>query len=61
MQICATTYSYECIVAAYEAFEGIDAHDFAFYRLDRKGNATQPVKYDRQMMETAIKHHMEFR
>lgn len=61
VQICATTYSYECVVAAYETFGGVAAQDFAFYRLDRKGNATHPVQYDNQMMATAIEHHMEFR
>lgn len=61
VQICATTHSYECVVAAYKAFGGIDANDFAFYRLDRKGNETHPVKYDNQMVEAAIKLHMEVR
>lgn len=61
VQICATTHSYECVVAAYGAFGGIDAEDFAFYRLDRKGNETHLVKYDNQMVEAAIKLHMEVR
>src|SRR5262249_4624478 len=46
VQLFATTHSYECILAAHEAFAVSEPYDFALHRLDRTDAGIRPVTYD---------------
>lgn len=60
-QIFATTHSYECIKAAYEAFDGHDEDVFSFYRLEETSDGIQSKYYDSDALETALKADLEVR
>jgi hypothetical protein len=51
VQVFATTHSYECIVAAHEAFTASDAYDLRLFRLDRIGQEIKVAAYDRDVLE----------
>ena len=58
VQMFATTHSFECIEAAYEAL-GEDG--FRLHRLEAGGNGVRCVTYAPDEVETAIRHTMELR
>lgn len=69
-QIFATTHSWECIKAAHETFEEEvplavlgqeEAYDFALHRLERVGEGTEAVSYDRNSLAAALKTELEVR
>ncbi len=61
VQVFATTHSYECINAAYEAFASSEPYDFALHRLDRIDGEIKVVRYDRDMMKYALEMFHEVR
>jgi predicted ATP-dependent endonuclease of OLD family len=61
VQIFATTHSWECIVAAHEAFAETLDYDFALHRLERVKDDIQAITYDRAALEAAIQGELEVR
>lgn len=60
-QVFATTHSWECIVAAHEAFSESDRYDFRLYRLERVNEHIRAFPYDREMLQAAIEMELEVR
>lgn len=60
-QVFATTHSWECTVAAHEAFDADGRYDFALHRLDRVGDDVRVMTYSRDMLETALNSGLEVR
>ncbi len=60
-QIFATTHSYECIETAEDVFKSSDDDAFLLHRLDSIETETRCVTYEKETMETAIRHNMEIR
>ena len=61
VQIIATTHSRECINAAHHALNEREKREFAFYRLDRRGEEVRAMSYDNEMLDTSIEFGMEIR
>ena len=61
VQVFATTHSYECIVAANNAFTEIESDDLHFHRLNRKGEQVRAVTYTKAMLATNIEYFWELR
>ena len=61
VQVFATTHSWECISAAHNAFSASKTDDLALHRLDRAGEETRAVAYDRETLEAAIQEGFEVR
>ncbi len=61
VQIFATTHSAECIDAAQRALGHKDESEFTVFRLDRANDRTKAVRFDQEMLDTAINHNMEIR
>ena len=61
VQIFATTHSRECINAAHHALNEGEKREFAFYRLDRRGEEVRAMSYDNEMLDTSIEFGMEIR
>ena len=61
VQIIATTHSRECINAAHHALNEGEKREFAFYRLDRRGEEVRAMSYDNEMLDTSIEFGMEIR
>ena len=62
-QVFATTHSYECIVAANNAFTELESADLHLHRLYRR-NASEPVKaitYTKEMLDTNVEYFWELR
>lgn len=53
VQIFATTHSYECIIAAHQAFESSDKYDFRYHRLERVDDEIQAITYSRENLATS--------
>jgi len=60
-QVFATTHSWECIVAAQQAFSEGEEYDFCLHRLDRIDGQIQDVTYDRETLDAAIETGLEVR
>lgn len=60
-QIFATTHSWECIVAAHEAFSESDEYDFRLHRLERVNEHIRVVTYDQKTLQAAIETGLEVR
>lgn len=60
-QVFATTHSFECIVAAHEAFLKEKSYDFRLHRLERTKGAIHSVTYDRETLSAAIETGLEVR
>lgn len=60
-QIFATTHSWECIVAAHEAFSQHDTYDFRLYRLERVNEHIRVVTYDQKTLQAAVETGLEVR
>ncbi len=61
VQIFATTHSAECIEAAHQALSHKDECEIAIYRLDRTQEHTKAVRFDREMLNTAMNFDLEIR
>ncbi len=60
-QVFATTHSWECIVAAQEAFTESKPYDFRLHRLERKDGDIRAVTYDQEALTAAIETGLEVR
>ena len=63
VQVFATTHSYECIVAANNAFAELESDELHLHRLYRR-SGSEPVKsitYTKDMLETNIEYFWELR
>lgn len=61
VQVFATTHSYECILAAHEAFSNHDPYDLRLYRLERVDEDIKVVAYDQESLEVSLEEHWEIR
>ncbi|MBD2778703.1 AAA family ATPase [Iningainema tapete] len=61
VQIFATTHSYECIIAAHQAFESSEQYDFRYHRLERVDDEIQAITYDRENLATSEEFNWETR
>ena len=60
VQLFATTHSYECIGAAYRAFEADEEDELRLFRIQRnRAGGFKAVKYDKELMGTALEVRME--
>jgi hypothetical protein len=61
VQIFATTHSHECIAAAHDAFSEKFPYDLRLFRLERRNGESTVVKYDQEILETALESGLEIR
>jgi AAA15 family ATPase/GTPase len=61
VQVFATTHSYECIVAAHEAFTANGPYDLRLFRLDRIGEEIKVAAYDQDVLGYATEMNHEVR
>lgn len=61
VQVFATTHSYECIRAAYEAFTASGTSDLRLYRLERINEEIQVAAYDQETLGYATEMSHEVR
>ena len=59
VQLFATTHSYECIGAAYRAFESDEDDDLRLYRIERSKGKMRAVMFDRERIGVALEARME--
>ena len=60
VQLFATTHSYECIGAAYRAFESDEEDDLRLFRIERsKEGNFRAVKFDRERLRSVLQFNME--
>ena len=60
VQIFATTHSYECIGAAYRAFEEDEEDELRLFRIERNGDGKyRSVKFDRERLGSVLQFNME--
>ncbi len=60
VQLFATTHSYECIGAAYRAFESDEEDDLRLFRIERsKEGEFRAVKFDRERLGSVLHFNME--
>ena len=60
VQLFATTHSYECIGAAYRAFEADEEDELRLFRIERtREGKYRSVKFDRERLGAAIDFNME--
>lgn len=60
-QIFATTHSWECIVAAHNAFSESEKYDFALHRLDMVDDKIKAITYDQETLSASIEIGMDVR
>ena len=61
VQLFATTHSYECIGAAYRAFEADEEDELRLFRIQRNSDGGfKAVKYDRERLGGVLELRMEF-
>jgi len=60
-QVFATTHSWECAVAAHQAFTESDIYDFLYHRFNMSNGEIKEVTYDQRKLETAISAGLEIR
>ena len=61
VQVVATTHSWECIRAAFEAFRDEHAEDLSVYRLDRVKGDVRAVRYDAEALATSVEGDLDVR
>ena len=61
VQVFATTHSYECIVAANNAFNELESKDLHLHRLYRKDKKVKSVSYQKKPLDTNIEYFWELR
>ncbi|MCY4366348.1 MAG: AAA family ATPase [Chloroflexi bacterium] len=60
VQLFATTHSYECIGAAYRAFESDEEDELRLFRIERsKEGKFRAVKFDRERLGSVLQFNME--
>lgn len=60
-QIFATTHSAECIRAAHRSLEEKSQGGFVYFHFERVNGDIEAIRFDREMLDTSIEHHMEVR
>lgn len=60
-QVFATTHSFECIMAAHQAFTESSSYDFRLHRLERKNEKIRAVSYNQKDLSVAIETGFEVR
>lgn len=61
VQIFATTHSYECLRALSESLKQSNGEDTCLYRLDKREQKHQAVRFDQQEFVTSLEHFWEVR
>jgi predicted ATPase len=61
VQVFATTHSYECIVAANNAFNELESDELHLHRLYRRGDQMKAVTYNKDALDTNIEYLWELR
>ena len=61
VQVFATTHSYECIVAANNAFTELESDELHLHRLYRRDGRVKAVTYDKEALNTNIEYLWEVR
>ncbi|MDE2778194.1 MAG: AAA family ATPase [Chloroflexota bacterium] len=60
VQLFATTHSYECISAAYRAFEADEEDELRLFRIEKNGQGEyKAVKFDRERLKSVLDFNME--
>jgi hypothetical protein len=60
-QVFATTQSWECVVAASEAFAEAPPEQFLLHRIERRGDQLVAVTYEPDVLGAAVEHGFEVR
>lgn len=55
VQVFATTYTRECVLAAHDALKTLPNYDLTYHRISRSKGQFEVVSHDAGMLETAIK------
>ena len=61
VQVFATTHSWECVVAAQNAFAESGDDDFRLHRLERRDGDIVAITYDQEQLATSIELNLEVR
>ena len=61
VQIFATTHSYECVMAAHEAFAADSIYDMRLHRLERAGEDIKVTTYDQESLDISLENNWEIR
>ena len=61
VQVLATTHSHECFRAARQALESDEEDDFRLYRIEHFRGKLHTVRYDGEMMDSALEFNFEVR
>jgi hypothetical protein len=61
VQVFATTHSYECVMAAQQAFAGPHEDELRFHRLERRGDEVKAVTATHEALTTAYDFNWEVR
>ena len=61
VQVFATTHSWECILAAHQAFSTGPVYDFRLHRLERTEETVEIITLDQKKLDIAIAHGLEVR
>ncbi len=60
-QIFASTHSYESIEAAHKTFTDSNQYDFSLYRIDRTKESIKAIRFDKEMLDTALESFLDVR
>ena len=61
VQVFATTHSYECIVAANNAFTELESGELHLHRLHRRGDRVKAATYTKDALDTNVEYLWELR
>ena len=61
VQIFATTHSWECVIAAQNAFAECGDGDFRLHRLERRDGEVVAMTYDKEQLDAAMEFNFEVR
>ena len=61
VQVFATTHSWECVVAAQNAFAECGDDDFRLHRLERRDGDIVAITYDQEQLDSAMEFNFEVR
>ena len=61
VQVFATTHSWECVIAAHNAFAESGEDEFRLHRLERRDGEVIALTYDQEQLATSVAHGFEVR
>ena len=61
VQLFLTTHSWDCVQAAHRVFSSSEEYDLGLYRIERSGEQTRVITYDKESIDGSIKFEMEVR